>query len=251
MSFILDALRKSDQQRQRSGAPTLMTAQIPLAQPKPFLWWWYAILAAVLMGAGILIGWMHQLPSEPSESPASALPAGGGKPLEASPQKFTPAPLPALPASPGKPEQQLPVESKVATQVAPAPAVASSPSNKPDKPVMAEPPPAAINPKAAFVPAQEQHSANHPGDAAREPAAREPAVVALTDLPPALQQEIPKLAILAHSYSSKPRDRFVFINDRMWREAEYPWPGLKLEQITADGMVFSYKGYRFRRGTNP
>ena len=25
-------------------------------------------------------------------------------------------------------------------------------------------------------------------------------------------------------------------------------PGLKLEQITPDGMIFSYKGYRFSRG---
>jgi hypothetical protein len=32
------------------------------------------------------------------------------------------------------------------------------------------------------------------------------------------------------------------------REGGYLTPGLMLEQITPDGMIFSYKGYRFRHG---
>jgi hypothetical protein len=34
----------------------------------------------------------------------------------------------------------------------------------------------------------------------------------------------------------------------MLREGEHVVPGLKLEQITPDGMIFGYKGYSFRRG---
>lgn len=244
MSFILDALRKSDQQRQRSGAPTLATAQVPLVEPKPFVWWWYAILAAVLIGAGILIGWMHQWQSDPA---VPAIPSGAGRPLESSAQKFTPAPLPAVPESPGKPEHQPPPrEATALTQAPPPPSVSDTLRVTPVRSVPAAQQPAAVvsSPSVAAAPIQEEHV--HPGDAAREPG-----VMKLTELPPALQQEIPKLPVLAHSYSSKPKDRFVFINDRMWREEEFPVPGLKLEQITADGMVFSYKGYRFRRGTNP
>lgn len=73
----------------------------------------------------------------------------------------------------------------------------------------------------------------------------------MADLPAALAQEVPKPAILIHSYSATPASRFVFISDRKWREGEFPAPGLKLEQITADGAIFSYRGYRFRRGINP
>ena len=56
------------------------------------------------------------------------------------------------------------------------------------------------------------------------------------------------MTISAHAYSTKPKASFVFVNDRMLREEEALAPGLKLERITPDGMIFSYKGYRFRRG---
>lgn len=198
MSFILDALRKSDQQRQRSATPTLTTAQTGAAEPRQAAPLWYLLIAAVLLGAGILIGWMHQTPPE-----TAALAPAIGKPVEARAQPFPPEPFPAVPEAVRKPELQLP--------------------SKPEIPI---PPTAPANPVS--------------GDALRD-------VVALAELPPAIRQEIPKVSILAHSYSSKPKARFVFINDRMVHEDEYPVPGLKLEQITADGMIFNYKGYRFHR----
>jgi len=73
-------------------------------------------------------------------------------------------------------------------------------------------------------------------------------VVAFSDLPVSIQQEIPKLAISVHAYSPVAKERLVGINDRVLREGEQLAPGLKLEQITLDGMIISYKGYRFRRG---
>ena len=78
--------------------------------------------------------------------------------------------------------------------------------------------------------------------------AQEQKVVPLAELPLTIQQEIPAMTIPLHAYSSKPRDRLVSINDRMLREGESLTPGLRLEQITPDGLIFSYKGYRFRRG---
>lgn len=46
---------------------------------------------------------------------------------------------------------------------------------------------------------------------------------------------------------ANPRNRLVDINDRLLREGMTVAPGLTLEQITPDGMIFSYKGYRFSR----
>ena len=40
---------------------------------------------------------------------------------------------------------------------------------------------------------------------------------------------------------------FRSINNSMLREGASIAPGLKLDEITPDGMVFSYKGYRFKR----
>ncbi len=71
--------------------------------------------------------------------------------------------------------------------------------------------------------------------------------VAIGELPPAIGQEIPPISIQGHVYSSEPKDRIVGINDRLLKEGEYLAPGLRLEQITPDGLVFSYKNYLFRR----
>jgi hypothetical protein len=42
--------------------------------------------------------------------------------------------------------------------------------------------------------------------------------------------------------------RFVRVNDQALREGQVGPSGLKLEQITPDGAVFSYQGFRFRIG---
>ena len=51
------------------------------------------------------------------------------------------------------------------------------------------------------------------------------------------------------SIRRNPKDRLVGINDRMLREGDSVEPGLVLEQITPDGMILSYKGYRFLHGS--
>ncbi len=56
------------------------------------------------------------------------------------------------------------------------------------------------------------------------------------------------MTISVHAYSGNPRDRMVGINNRMLREGDNVAPGLKLEQITPEGMILGYKGYSFRRG---
>ena len=70
----------------------------------------------------------------------------------------------------------------------------------------------------------------------------------IAELPVSIQQEIPKMSISVHAYSGAPKERLVGINDRMLREGDFLVPGLLLEQITLNGVIMSYKGYRFRRG---
>jgi general secretion pathway protein B len=73
----------------------------------------------------------------------------------------------------------------------------------------------------------------------------------MDELPVHLLAELPKITIAAHSYSKQAKTSFIFANDRMLHEAENLSPGLRLEHITPDSMIFSYKGYRFRRGLQP
>ena len=107
--------------------------------------------------------------------------------------------------------------------------------------------PAAANtpagaPEKAAAPVTEK-----PGNRAAD-AAQEQPVMNISDLPPAIQQALPRMSIAVHAYSPKLQDRVVMINNRMMREGQDLTPGLRLEQITPDGMIFSFGGYRFRRG---
>ena len=39
----------------------------------------------------------------------------------------------------------------------------------------------------------------------------------------------------------------VIVNERLVREGDEVAPGVKLEKILSDSLVFNYKGYRFKR----
>ena len=73
-------------------------------------------------------------------------------------------------------------------------------------------------------------------------------VLALSELPASIQQEIPGISISFLAYSSRPKDRRVMINGAMAGQGEILAPGLSLDEITPDGVILGYKGYRFRRG---
>jgi general secretion pathway protein B len=97
-------------------------------------------------------------------------------------------------------------------------------------------------PEKAAAPVPEKPGAR-PADAPQDQR-----VMSVSELPPAIQQAIPRMSISVHAYSPKLQDRVVMINNRMMREGQDLAPGLRLEQITPDGMIFSFSGYRFRRG---
>ena len=56
MSYILDALRKSDQQRQRGAAPTLLLGQATAVPKQPALLS-YGLLALVLVAIAAWFWW--------------------------------------------------------------------------------------------------------------------------------------------------------------------------------------------------
>lgn len=247
MSFILDALRKSDLQRQRGAAPTLLAVQeSALARKRPaFLP--YGLLAAVLLGAGMVIGWLR--PWQPEEAAPVRPETVVAKPLESTVRQPAPGPSESAP----QPEPKL----RNATQPAQAAATPSEmgPQPKPkrkQKPKLparakseTDGPPGeadAAAPRATAAPAPEQ-----PVDIAADEADAQTAI-SMAELPPSVRQELPAMTISVHAYSGNPGARLVGMNSRILREGDYVVPGLVLEEITPDGMIFGYKGYRFHRG---
>ena len=121
MSYILDALRKSDQQRQRGAKPTLLTAQSTAAETAPPAYFIYGLLAAVLVGAGIVIGWLHR---SQLERPAAETIAA--KPLESSARQTAPASV--TPVTPARPAHSL---SNAGTRGTPPKAVTAATNDAP------------------------------------------------------------------------------------------------------------------------
>lgn len=236
MSYILDALRKSDQQRRRGEVPTLQAAPAAAVERPAFLF--YGLVGMILIVVGMAIGWLRPWrPEPPASEPVAA------KPLESPPPQPAPAPLLTMPAKvEPEPPRHEPPSAAVPTPAAPAP------KQEGPAPARAETrgrPPVAVSAKhrevAAVTP--EEHAGKGLSDAAAEQK-----LMTRSDLPAPIQQELPPMSVAMHVYSSQPRERLVSIDNRILREGDYLAPDLRLEQITPVGMIFSYRGYRFRRG---
>lgn len=264
MSYILDALRKSEQERQRSVAPNLLTVHTISevnTQPRFFI---YGSMAVSLIGAGVMIGWLHPWQREPPRSVVESITA---TPPGAKPRHSIPAPRPALPemAMQYVPTKTVPKAMPVGKPV-PAPKVVNLkqhtqlliktpiPSRKlPPQTVATIPKELATSRhETATAPVQVKAITPIPRTltSAATPDTSQEAqkVIPMAELPLAIQQEIPEMSIPIHTYSSTPKERIVGINGRLLQEGDYLSPGLRLEKITPDGIIFSYKKYLISRG---
>jgi len=225
MSFILDALKKSESDRQRQSGPALF--EVKVAPPRRGLPLWAIALGVLLAVNAVIVAWM--MLRHPRAEAAVTV---------------TPPPLVAAqpaPASPGPPAQgqQLVVAPPAggAPQAAPVAVPASAP-------YPTQPPAGAAGdePDAEdLAPAQEPppFKANHVqrGTVEGVPLYQDASATPGTHIPP--------LRLDLHVYAERPQDRFVMINMRKLREGEVTPEGVRVESITTDGAVLSYNGSRF------
>src|SRR5262245_31506530 len=113
MSFILDALKKSESERHRHSGPVLMDVRI--APPRRRLPTWAWVIASVLLVNLLLLVWLlwlapkhHKTPPAPISTaaappaPAVATPTAAPQttaPQPAAPQPAMPVPAPVAPAA--------------------------------------------------------------------------------------------------------------------------------------------------------
>lgn len=238
MSYILDALKKSDQQRQRGATPTLQAAQVTVAAPKRPMLIYYGLLAAVLLVTGIIIGWLR--PWQPEQPPFGTETIAVESPILIS-QQAAPAPLTTPPEMPAKTAQEFPAPNLTPT----GQTVTVAGAMKPNNPALdsAMTPSSATPGAAAPIPDKTM-----PKSASIAGVAQEQKAIPMDELPLQIQREIPAMTVQLHAYSNDPSERLVSINSIRLREGGSLMLGLRLEQITPDGMIFSYKGYRFQHG---
>lgn len=261
MSYILDALRKSEQERLRGAAPGVLTVHMPSEADSQPAYLIYGLIAAAFISSGVAIGWWrpwqqaHELSAPvpvatPESTSRSVLPERPPVLPEVSePGPQTPVQKPAARVEPpvlapkaanSRPDTDLRARAAAETRKLLAQAVAVIPQER-----AAPAPETTVAPVAekTAAPVQEKSTDTTPADTPQQQA-----VIVMAELPPAILQELPAMSIPVHTYSSTPAERIVGINDRLLQEGDYLAPGLKLEQIAPDGVVFSYKKYLFRRG---
>lgn len=211
MSFILDALRKSELERQRQSGPSI--AELPVARDDRRLPW--ALLAIGLLLAvnvGVLLFFLLR-------DTTGAIPTIGASstaaPVVAAPVATAPMPLPVN-VSPAAdlPDFDAQVSEADALPEASSPPPAPDPTLLPDAPVTYS-------------------------------AAVEELPPPIDDLPTQTTAGLPELSIDLHIYADDPAKHVVFINGRRYQRGGVLVEGPTVEEINREGAVLSYRGRRF------
>jgi general secretion pathway protein B len=255
MSYILDALRKSDQQRQRGLAPTLLTAQAATTGTRSPSLLAYGAVAVVLVAIGVAVGWLRPW----QDQQAAPVPTGVAKPAAPAsrPEAET---AQSANVAPSAPSAQTTVPGKSQPRAGDATPKSSGQPGTPSSAQTAKaiPPQPAMNPSNASpakLPAAPQRSAgisdtHSPAQDVKADAAPEQQPPWMAELPVDVQRDLPAMQVMVHAYSARPGERMVGINNKLWHEGDEVAPGLKLEQITPEGMILNFKGHVFRRGVH-
>jgi general secretion pathway protein B len=217
MSYILDALKKADAERERRGVPGLHAQAAGLAGEERRaggVLRWVAVAGALLFVAALAWWWFGARGDAPA---ASALPP------PATPVAAPPTPVVRAPVV------QPPVLQAPAAQEPPATAAA---------------PPIVIVPKAPPAPIAVPAPTPTPTPAAAS-AARSERVATLAELSPELRRQLPPLTVSGAMYAPQPSARLVFINGQVFREGDALNDGLVLERIGPTSSVLSLRGTRF------
>jgi len=253
MSYILDALKKSEKERKLGSVPDIMTVQeIQPKGSKKRLLWILLILLFLLLNTAILIRvspWKSEKPQPVSDTTSdkqivaksqntssdelsktennkvSTIQDGKTKKTQLTDSKISSESKNSLQQSKklnaGKESKAIP-ETKIKRE-----AFSTTPLKKEE---------------ASDVTSETKPEDNH------LPLPLPNKIYYMSELPQSIQQKLPAFAISTFLYSEDPGSRSVRINGQMMREGQYLSAGLKLEEIMQNGMIFSYQNYRFQVG---
>lgn len=85
------------------------------------------------------------------------------------------------------------------------------------------------------------------GAAAENPDQKKiPGHALLEELPLAIRAQLPEMKYSGHVFSPNPQLRMILINTTVVREGDLIDNDTRLEEITSDGLVMSYKGTNFK-----
>lgn len=206
MSYILDALKRADTERERGAVPGLYARQVinpsrtTGGAGSARLWASLAFTLGVLgvVATGLYFLRASTVPLRPSSAPLAA--------SQAAPSPVLPTPAPTTATEPNP--------AAFAAAIQPAPQARR-----------AHPAPASI---AAPAP---------------QPL---PATPLLSELPEELRRQIPALTVTGVVFSDAPGQRLLLVNNQVMTQGSPIAPELTLIEVGAKSSVFSFRGNRFR-----
>jgi general secretion pathway protein B len=241
MSFILDALKKSERARQKQAGPSLF--EVKIAAPRRALPGWAVALGVLLTINAAVIGWVvlgrparraaatAARATTPeavtvAQSGAASRPVSAPLPAQA---VTSPGGVPVGPPAALDPRSQ----GRSAAEVPPGPGQLQ---------LQAASPAAAGQGGSGITPATAADSAGYAPAARSRSDAHLPLYKQLESAP---GDALPRLHLDLHVYDADPSKRFVMINMHRLKQGGSLPDGVKVISIRPDGVVLSYEGRRF------
>lgn len=231
MSYILDALRKSSEERQKLQnlednpfeplpVPKRSSAAENSALRRILITIFLLAMVAVIGGIG---WWWYLSAAKQTQQPIAA--------------KDDPA---TLPVNIQQQEEALPAVTPPQPQTLPPPPQPQSiPPTPPPQIPAAEIPP-------TKSPGVVQSQPDKPPAQKSETPAIISAIPLLQDLPFASQAAIPEMKFSGHAYSPNPDLRMIMVNTSIAREGDMITPDVRLVEITENGLIMIFKDTLFR-----
>jgi general secretion pathway protein B len=223
MSYLLEALRKSQAERERQ-VPDLQTPAPEWSDedPAPERSRWLVVIAAGLLLIVVLLAVLIWRLGNPVTKPAEV-------PVPAPAALAAPAPMP----SPGANDNPVRVRAQ------PLPGLRTG---RPAAPGDSAPAFGAIN--AGPAPVDRARAAPEPSPSLTNVELDAP-LPSVYELPEALRLRLPPMKMNSHIYSTDPAASFVMINDAVLNPGQALGDGLTLVTITPDGAVLRIDGQKF------
>lgn len=231
MSYILDALKKSERERSgvRAGEAAADGGDTRARNP------WPLVVTLVLVSNALLgLGWWAWQRATDAPHAADTSPPAAPATVNTDPMP----PAPPVVAAQSTPQAKTPVGDLAAE------ARAATPT----------PSPRTVVPKRTYIPgtaaATISPPAPAPEDTGVQPTAAHPPAAAaipwLRELPASFRSAVAPLNVNIHVYAGSSADSVLYINDHQYRAGESLPNGVRLDAVVADGAVLSYQGQQFK-----
>ena len=231
MSYILDALKKSEQQRGQGAIPNVQTVHSSSLnyRDENKSYWPYILITAVILNLAAIIYFIIDKDniSENNILSAQETVDNNANKHIAGINTGVVEPV-ATPQSHKKLISDTKIEPEKTKIVVPATVEALANNSSP------------ANNDEIIAPRYNNNSRLN-----KRPVQAQKNIIDFYDLPASTQQQLPAILVSAHIYSSNPLQRSIVINNNFMEEGEYVIDDLILHEITADGAIFDYGETRF------